>query len=136
MKTKTEQVEEWMKTKPVIRDIINGKLVETTGEDRRSRFENAYDDSLSMILAAEATNEAELARKVWPNSAAFLGEFTMTELSHISLSTDQTIAALRLLILSWADEVWSDDPRIVDGLAALVDSQIITNDRLEAIVCK
>lgn len=48
MKTKAEQVDEWMATKPVIRDIINGVLVETTGEDRRVRFEQSAAEMQAM----------------------------------------------------------------------------------------
>jgi len=37
-------------------------------------------------------------------------------------SSDPTIAALRLLLASWAADVWSDDPRIQLGLAKLVET--------------
>jgi hypothetical protein len=79
---------------------------------------------------------AALARKVWPNASAFLAEFTMPELAAIELSTDPTIAALRLLLASWPADVWSDDPRIVMGLAALVSAGIIDETRSAEIVAK
>lgn len=103
MKTKTEQVEEWMKTKPVIRDIINGELVETTGEDRRARFENAYDDSLSMILAAEladayATARADLAH-YWKSQPAWIrGPFESSYQSAVSLLNRHDINAAIAII--------------------------------------
>jgi hypothetical protein len=79
---------------------------------------------------------AAAARKTWPNAAAFLGEFTMPELAAIELSTDPTIAALRLLLASWTADVWSDDPRIVMGLDALESAGIITEARRGEIVAK
>ena len=79
---------------------------------------------------------AARARKVWPNAAAFLGEFTMPELSAISLSLDPTIAALRLLLASWPADIYSDDPRIVGGLSALVAAGIITEARRGEILAK
>lgn len=65
------------------------------------------------------------ARKVWATSARYLLEFTLPEMAAISLSTDPTIAALRLLMASWDGEVWSDDPRVVAGLDALEANGII-----------
>jgi hypothetical protein len=79
---------------------------------------------------------ASAARKTWPNAAAFLGQFTMPELAAIELSTDPTIAALRLLLASWPADVWSDDPRIVMGLDALESAGIITEARRGEIVAK
>lgn len=75
-------------------------------------------------------------RKTWLNAAAFLAEFSMPELAAISLSTDPTVAALRLLLLAWPADVWSDDPRIVGGLEALVASGIIAEGRPETFVSK
>jgi hypothetical protein len=88
------------------------------------------------VVALSADELAANARKTWPNAAAFLNEFTMPELSAISLSLDPTIAALRLLLASWAADVWSDDPRIVMGLDALETAGIIDETRLAAIVAK
>jgi hypothetical protein len=75
-------------------------------------------------------------RKTWPNAAAFLGEFSLPELAAISLSTDPTVAALRILLLAWPADVWSDDPRIQMGLDALVSAGVIDVDRIEEIVVK
>jgi hypothetical protein len=83
-----------------------------------------------------AENAIIVARKTWPNAAAFLGEFTMSELSAISLSLDPTIAALRFLLASWPADVWSDDPRIIMGLDALETAGIITEARRGEIVAK
>lgn len=91
--------------------------------------------SFEAIALGEADLVA-LARKTWPNASAFLGEFSMPELAAISLSTDPTVAALRLLLLAWPSDVWSDDPRIVGGLAALVASGILDEARSAAIVAK
>jgi hypothetical protein len=52
----------------------------------------------------------------------------------ISLSTDPTIAALRLLLASWDGEVWSDDPRVIAGLDALEVANIISATRRAEIL--
>lgn len=129
--TKEEQVAAWMAATPVIRQVINREVVEITGEDRRAIFEATYDENAPLI----AQQEALAARKIWPNAAAFLGEFIMPELAAISLSTDPTVAALRLL-LAWPADVWSDDPRIVMGLTALVSAGIIDETRKAEIIAK
>ena len=85
------------------------------------------------LTAAEL---AALDRKTWPNAATFLGEFTMPELAAISLSLDPTVAALRLLLASWPADIYSDDPRIIGGLSALVGAGIITEARRGEILAK
>jgi hypothetical protein len=74
--------------------------------------------------------------KIWPNSQAFLSEFTMQEMAAISLSTDETIAALRLLLSVWFSEVHSNDPRVITSLDKLMELNIITEDRKNEILSK
>jgi hypothetical protein len=93
-------------------------------------------DVVALTSDEIAENAIIAARNTWPNASAFLGEFTMPELAAIELSTDPTIAALRLLLASWPADVWSDDPRIVMGLDALESAGIITDARLGEIVAK
>ena len=69
---------------------------------------------------------ADSLRKVWPSSIQFLGEFTMPELGGIGVSIDPTIAAMRLILSSWIGPIYSDDPRVVMGLAALEANGVIT----------
>jgi len=88
------------------------------------------------IVPLTSSELAALARKTWHNAAAFLGEFSLEELAAISLSLDPTVAALRLLLASWAADVWSDDPRIQLGLAKLVETGIIDEIRKTAILLK
>jgi hypothetical protein len=80
--------------------------------------------------------EAIAARKIWQDSAHFLESFSLAETAAISISSDATIAALRLILATWGNEIWSDDARIVAGLDALVAAQIITTQRREAIIAK
>jgi hypothetical protein len=100
-----------------------------TLEEIESHREAAEED-----LAEKA--EAIAARKIWQDSAHFLESFTLAETAAISVSTDATIAALRLILATWGNEIWSDDARIVAGLDALVAAQIITTQRREAIIAK
>ena len=76
------------------------------------------------------------ARKVWENASAFIQEFSLEEMASISLSQDPVIAALRLLLSTWFGEVWSDDPRVINGLDSLVTSGIIDENRRQEILNK
>jgi hypothetical protein len=87
-----------------------------------------------VITDKTAEELAADARKVWATSARYLVEFTLPEMAAISLSTDPTIAALRLLLASWDGEVWSDDPRVVSGLDALEAAGIIDATRRAEIL--
>ena len=71
--------------------------------------------------------------KIWSNAQAFMAEFTMPEKAGIALSTDPTIAALRLELSTWFSEVHSTDPRVVAGLDKLVELDIITETRKDEI---
>ena len=74
--------------------------------------------------------------KVWQNVEYFLSEFTMEEMSAIALSTNPTIAALRLLLSGWFSEVRSNDPRVMTGLNALESNGILTAERISVILSK
>lgn len=131
---------------PVLTEVIKGMEVELSPAARADTLAQWAQGELEKqeALAAEAAlaalaAEAALAasgRKTWPNVAAFLTAFTMPELAGISLSTDPTLAALRILLLSHPDEVWSDDPRILAGLDALVAAGVITKARRAEIVAR
>lgn len=83
------------------------------------------------VVAMSAEEIADAVRKKWANAADFLGEFSLEQMAAISLSTNPTIAALRLLLASWPSDVWSDDPRILMGLDQLVGDGILSEaDRL------
>jgi hypothetical protein len=112
--------------------------VETTPPAHNAETHHAPEWINGQWVAAALTADelAARARKTWPTAAAFLDEFSMPELAEISLSTDPTTAALRLLILSWGGDVWSDDPRISAGLDQLVSVGIISQSRREEIVSK
>ena len=77
---------------------------------------------------------AEESVKKWSNAQAFMAEFTMTEKGGIALSTDPTIAALRLELSTWFSEVHSNDPRVIAGLDKLVELEIITETRRTEII--
>jgi hypothetical protein len=74
--------------------------------------------------------------KIWANVQSFMIEFTMLEKAAIALSTDQTIAALRLELSTWLSEVYSNDQRVIAGLDKLVELQIITETRRTEIITK
>lgn len=98
-----------------------------------------YDDHAERDWEIVPLTEEErilAARKIWQKATHFLAEFSMPEMAAISLSTDPTVAALRVLLLAWPADVWSDDPRIVMGLTALVSAGIINETRKAEIIAK
>jgi hypothetical protein len=83
--------------------------------------------------------QAEIAastRRVWESSAAFWSEFSDAEKLGIIESEVAGIKLLREELRLWTGEVWSDDPRVVQGLAGLVALGLITQDRATAITAK
>jgi hypothetical protein len=115
---------ERVKSIPPFADLASGEWVTSSYE--------------VVVLTSDEIAEIAIlaARKIWPDAATFLGEFTMSELAAIELSTDHTIAALRLLLASWPADIYSDDPRIIGGLSALVAAGIITEARRGEILAK
>jgi hypothetical protein len=89
----------------------------------------------STRVAAEAEwHRQQNPPKSWPDVEAFIAEFTMDEMAQIGLSTDPTIAALRFLLSGRRSQVLSDDPRVVQGLTALVNLAIISDERRTEIL--
>jgi hypothetical protein len=98
-----------------------------------------FDDGLppptqEELDSTRADAEAEWHRqqnppKSWPDVETFIAEFTMDEMVAMSLSSDPTIAGLRLLLSAWRSSVQSDDPRVILGLNALVNTGIISRHR-------
>ena len=88
------------------------------------------------VWAVEEIPEAEREPqfKRWPDVEHFLMEFTMEEMALIGLSTDPTVAALRFLLSGWRSAVHADDPRVIQGLDALVAAGILTPERRAVIV--
>lgn len=84
--------------------------------------------------AEAAWNAAQNPPKRWPDSEHFVAEFQLPELAAISLSTDPTVAALRFMLSTWLSPVHSDDPRVQQGLDALVAAGILTPERRSDIV--
>lgn len=71
--------------------------------------------------------------KIWPDARAFLDEFTPQEKAAISLSTDETLAVLRLDLLTWNSPVHADDDRVITGLNRLVELGILTYQRRQEV---
>lgn len=81
------------------------------------------------LTELEAAWQEFVSIKIWPNVQQFMGVFTMQEKAAIALSTDPTIAALRLELTTWLSEVHADDARVLAGLDRLVELEIITAQR-------
>lgn len=65
----------------------------------------------------------------WLNVQAFMASFAMPEIAAVSLSTDPTIAALRLTLSTWLGRVEVPDLRVQTGLNKMVELGIISADR-------
>jgi hypothetical protein len=72
--------------------------------------------------------------KTWPNVQSFMVAFTMQEKAAIALSTDPTIAALRLELTTWLSSVPANSPAVLTGLDKLVELQILTPQRKTEIL--
>lgn len=72
--------------------------------------------------------------KTWANVQLFMAEFTMEEKAMIALSTDPTLAALRLELSTWLSEVYANDPRVVTGINKLVELSIVSQVRADEIL--
>jgi hypothetical protein len=87
--------------------------------------------------AAQAAWEAQQvppARKVWATASAFWVEFTAAEKLAILGSSVPEIRLLDRELVLWQGELWSDDPRVQQGLAALVITGILTEARRDEIL--
>lgn len=117
--------------------IAQLRLDNPTSTDETGQEHGPGSDYYESLIEEWADNmEASLPpaeRKVWPTAAAFLAEFQPEELAEISLSTNPTIAALRLVLAAWPGEVWSDDERILLGMTALIEEEILSEARAEEI---
>jgi hypothetical protein len=92
-----------------------------------------FDDGLPPPTQEELDATRDEAQAEWDRQQNPL-KFTMDEMAHIGLSTDPTIAALRFLLSGWRSQVLSDDPRVVQGLTALVNLAIISDERRTEIL--
>jgi hypothetical protein len=77
---------------------------------------------------------AQKQQKIWPNVQQFMAEFSMSEKAAMALSTDPTIAALRLELSAWLSSVHANDSRVVLGVNKLVELNILTEQRKTEIL--
>lgn len=72
--------------------------------------------------------------KVWMNAQQFMAAFTMQEKTAVALSSDPTLAALRLELSTWLSPVHADDARVTAGLNKLVELGILSAERKTEIL--
>lgn len=89
------------------------------------------------LVAAHAEAVAEInARKVWNSRVEFWNSFNQQEKIAIAASTNDMVKFFFAELTIWNGEVWSDDPRVQQGLTLLVNEQIITAQRKMEILTK
>lgn len=76
------------------------------------------------------------SRKIWATVADFWGEFSNTEKLAIADSKIPDIRLLHEELRMWRGEVWSDDPKVQQGLSGLVAVSILTESRKTEILRK
>ena len=76
------------------------------------------------------------ARKIWHTVADFWAEFSDAEKLAIASSTIPGIRLLHEELRMWRGEVWSDDPKVQQGLSGLVAVKILTESRKTEILTK
>jgi hypothetical protein len=91
-------------------------------------------EQLTVTYGWNVTATTPPDHKTWPNVQQFMAEFTMAEKAQIGLSTDMTIAALRIELTTWLSTVESNDARVVTGLNKLVELAIIDEARKAEIL--
>lgn len=89
-----------------------------------------------MIADKTAEELAIQSRKIWSTVADFWGEFSNTEKLAIADSKIPDIRLLHEELRMWRGEVWSDDPKVQQGLAGLVTVGILTESQKTQILTK
>lgn len=92
------------------------------------------DATYADALAEWDRQHAPDTRKVWPNAHAFWESFNPPEQLAILSSVVDEIRLLDRALVLWQGELWSDDARVQQGLAALVATGILTEARREEIL--
>lgn len=73
--------------------------------------------------------KVEQQNKIWLSRVEFWNEFTVQEKIAIAASTNDMVKYFFAELTIWNGQVWSDDPRVQQGLDLLVSEQIITPQR-------
>lgn len=73
-------------------------------------------------------------RKVWQTGGHLWAEFSDPERVAIAASGVPEIKALVLALAFWPDQVFSDDPRVQSGFAALVATGLVSQQRADQIL--
>jgi hypothetical protein len=129
-----------MQTREQIEAQIRAQNPDTTldGETRLGAGHPEYEALVARWVDArweqEQAEAAIASRKTWPTVTAFWSEFTDAEKYGIETSQDPTTIVMRADLKLWLSDVWSDDPRIVLGMAQLVAVGILTAERRFSIL--
>lgn len=127
---------------PVVGLSAEYEVVEVTQEPQPSfdatthtcmAMEN-IDSQTKTVTRGWTVEEMPPRPKVWMNAQEFMAAFTMEEKAAVALSSDPTLAALRLELSTWLSTVHADDARVVAGLNKLVDLGIISAERKTEII--
>lgn len=119
--------------------ILNGKIINTivVGEGYAppaGTTMRPFDEAMAEGIPFA---ERELSsRKIWSDKSKFWDEFTNAEKAAILTSEHSGIKVLWSDLTMWPGEVWSDDPKVQQGLSGLVAVGILTESRKTEIFAK
>lgn len=117
-----------------IAHLTNGVITNVSLAEDEAELEPGQMPEAEALAAGYSYASAPPQVKTWPGIETFMAEFTLEEKGAIGLSQDPTIAALRVEVSSWESAVHADDPRVITGLARLVELGIITEARQQGIL--
>lgn len=123
MKT-IEQIFQELDTDPanaVLTKMVNGLSANLTAVER------------DRVMRGWAESIYQKQVKIWPDVRSFWDAFTPQEKVAIAMSDDQSIAYLRMELLTWAGAVHADDARVVVGLDRLEALGILTPSRRQEV---
>ena len=142
--TATSQIQPWPRSDdadvigldPVflMLDVIQEPQPTLQAGESATATETINIEQLTVTYGWNVTATTPPDHKTWPNVQQFMAEFTMAEKAQIGLSTDMTIAALRIELTTWLSTVESNDARVVTGLNKLVELAIIDEARKAEIL--
>lgn len=108
----------------VLTKLVNGQSASLTAVERER------------VMRGWAESIYHQQVKIWPDDRAFWDAFTPQEKVAISMSADESIAYLRMELLTWTGAVHANDARVVAGLNRLEQVGILTPQRRQEVVTK
>jgi hypothetical protein len=106
-----------------------GQIAEPTLVWHADRVERSWS-----VRAMTSEERADATRKIWADSNAFWDALTSAERSVVATSTHPMVKELVITLGLWRGRLFSDDPRVSEGLQLLEVLGILTAERKAEIL--